>query len=503
MKYLDESGLSSLVKKLLGYIPKKTSDLTNDSDFLQRCIVSKTYQNIIATANSQAAGTFYYAKIIPDDYYLPCRVKVRYIAKINENMTHTDRDKYRGLYATELVITGESVTRYENYNAIYSASYKPIYYHSLYRTSKAGQDKGCPHYLGTSLYSANAPTTATLKRDFKIELIETENCTVEFLDEMVLQSAFYNSTDYIGISNYNAYSNGNFHTGDANSIDRLCYGSLQAKAADVSIFGTQLILSADGENFHSIVNQRSTSLTASTKKVNQYAFRPNHIFYYSNVSTVTVGDKTTTSSLYESIPFDFRYSYKGSAMTAHKPVYLVSTYDTETDTYTPVEDGWITQTLPTAEDNLYYVLLGYAYTASSIYLKPQHPVFKFENGQIKEVRDENLESRIAAVENSDGLKVVGWLGENNAILSKDDTTSVRYIAMVKDGTVDGAYLPTIPWIQDQVTAFAATIPQKTSQLTNDSGFVTQSDMSTAMGQALTQVQTMIDTAIGGVENGSY
>ena len=37
-----------------------------------------------------------------------------------------------------------------------------------------------------------------------------------------------------------------------------------------------------------------------------------------------------------------------------------------------------------------------------------------------------------------------------------------------------------------------TVPSKTSQLTNDSGY-----------QTATQVQTLIDTALGVIENGSY
>lgn len=348
-------------------------------------IASKSFHNIIASANDANSGTFYYAKVIPNDFYTPCRVKIRYVARINEEMTHADKDKYKALYQIEFVLSGSSRNRYENYNAIYSTSYKPIYYHSLYKATQAGFDKGCPHYLGVYLASSNGATTSTLKRDFDFDIIETENCTVEFLDEMVKYTAFYNSTDYTARGDYNAYGNGNYHTGDQNTIDRLCYASHTPKAINAPMYGTQVVLSADGERFFSITNARSTSLTASTKSVNQYGFRPEHILYYSGSATISVGNKTPTSTIYESVPFTATYSYKGKALTANAPVYLVATYDEETDLFTLVSSNWMTCDEPTTEDGLYYIMLGYSYNTTALYLKPDHIIRKYSNGAFRRV----------------------------------------------------------------------------------------------------------------------
>lgn len=450
MKYANENSITQLATDLL----TKVKEVANDK--VDKVLASKTYQNIIATSNTQALGTFYFLKITPNAFRTPWRVKVRYIAKINDSMTNANKDLFHGDFQFEVVCSGTSVLRYEAWNSIHSISYRPVYYHTLYRASQVGLESGYPHYLGTAIYSSTSPTTTTLKRDFEVEVLEAENCTIELLDEMILQSTFYSATNYTGISNYNAYSVGNFHTGDANNIDRLIYASYQPKASDVSLYGTQLVLSADGENFHSITNQRSTSLTASTKAVNQYAFKPEHIFYYSSTTTMAAGNRVAASTIYESLPFDFRYSYKGSALTAHKPVYLVATYNDGDDTFTPIESDWIVQDLPTEASEYCYVLLGYAYTTTSIYLKPTHPVYTYYNGSFQEVADAKLK------------KMQSDIDAQNYVSEKYMTEYLQEIMSSVGEEMANTY-------------------------------ATKEEMQ----NALTTVQTMIENAIGGIENGAY
>lgn len=367
-------------------IPTRVSELENDENYLAEVkatdivpLAKKTYQNVIATANTQDDATFYMFKVTPKSYYEPCMVKWHVRAYINETMTGSTKANFFEETFSEMVMAGASMSRYLNSNAIYSTSYRPYYYLSAYRTTKAGFDKGLPHYVGVSLLYSTSPTSLTLKRDIEVEILEAHNCTVELLDTPVVQGAFYNSTDYSGVSNTDGHNQGTKQTGDSNSIDRLCYGSFAPKAG-ASMYGTQLVLSADGETFYSICQSRTTALT---KKCTDKGFRPEHIMYYSSATTVSTGNRVATSTMYEMLPFDFRYSHNIKALTIHKPVYLRCTYSE--GLYYLEPSGWMTQDVPIEDDGYYYILVGYSYTANSIYIKNVHPIFAYRNGRVRGV----------------------------------------------------------------------------------------------------------------------
>lgn len=338
----------------------------------------KIYQNIIATANNQAAGTFYFLKIRPDSFYTPCYVKFRIRVYINDDMTNSTKLNYNETTLSEWQIYGTNAS-YRNYNAIYSASYRPYYYLSAYRLTSAGYNAGLSNYIGVSIYSSTNATLATLKRDIEVELLEVSGGTYELLDEPVLASAFYSTTNYAGLTNSDAYTQGTRMSGDSNTIDRLNYASYQPLAQN-AVYGTQLVLSADGVSYNSICTSRGTG---TSKVCTTEGFLPEHILYYSNGNTVAKGSRLVAGYLYEALPFDFRYSCNcGTTLTAHKPVYLKCTY---TDgLYYLATDGWYTQTLPTEADGYYYILVGYTYSTTSLYIKPYHPVFIYDGTNIRE-----------------------------------------------------------------------------------------------------------------------
>lgn len=62
-------------------------------------------------------------------------------------------------------------------------------------------------------------------------------------------------------------------------------------------------------------------------------------------------------------------------LTAYLPVYIKGTLSGKT--FTPVSTTPLTQTVPTSEDNYYYMLLGRAYSTTQIYLQEIHPIFKY------------------------------------------------------------------------------------------------------------------------------
>lgn len=362
-------------------------------------ISSKIYQNVIATSNTQALGTFYCLSVMPDNYYEPCRIKIRVRAYINEESTNANKDNFYEETISELCITGTSLSWYRNQNAIYSTSYRPYYYITTYRATKTGLEANHPHYVGVSLYNATSPTTATLKRDIVVELLEVENCTATLLDELILQSNFVDGTNYTtGITNTDATSMGTKQTGDNNSIDRLQYGSFSPKAKETS-YGTQLVLSLDGKTYFSICNSRSV---ATTKTCTTMPFRPEHILYYANSNTISTNSNFSAGYMYEAIPFDARYSHNlGSTLVAQAPAYLKCTYSN--GGFYLDSTNWFTQAEPTEEDGFYYIFIGYAYSTTAIALKPVHTVYKFVNGRFSVVEPNVVESIGTATQTNNGL----------------------------------------------------------------------------------------------------
>ena len=90
--------------------------------------------------------------------------------------------------------------------------------------------------------------------------------------------------------------------------------------------------------------------------------------------------------------------------------YLVGTINGNNFTITnPI----ITTTKPTDEDNLYYISLGYMYTNHQIILYPEHPIFKYVNGQFKNI------SQIAFEAQNDVNEVNSKIVDRNLILDSD------------------------------------------------------------------------------------
>ncbi|MDO4620053.1 MAG: hypothetical protein Q4B09_05455, partial [Lachnospiraceae bacterium] len=81
MGVLTNSGLAKFWEIITGKLNAKAD----------KYIAHNSYEGIIAKSNTQEAATFYYAKVIPDDYFTSWSIKVRYRVKINDASTHADK----------------------------------------------------------------------------------------------------------------------------------------------------------------------------------------------------------------------------------------------------------------------------------------------------------------------------------------------------------------------------------------------------------------------------
>jgi hypothetical protein len=117
-----------------------------------------------------------------------------------------------------------------------------------------------------------------------------------------------------------------------------------------------------------------------TKVISSCSFLLNSPIVYQTTNTyVAPGDSGNVNG-YTAYNFNMRYSTSGSpSFTIQQPVYLIGTPNNDAATFKLLSSNWWTQSLPTSNDGKIYILIGYAYSASNVYLLPYHPIY-YHNG---------------------------------------------------------------------------------------------------------------------------
>lgn len=136
-------------------------------------IETKTYTDVIATADNNNGAGFFYLKVransYNDNWHVKTRVKATVPGQINYNTdTIFDIWGYTNTYSW-----------YACLNRIRTTSYRPIYYNSLFRVSETGYNNECGNWIGFNLRSSTNNTNTSYKRQIIVELLEYDNCTVE------------------------------------------------------------------------------------------------------------------------------------------------------------------------------------------------------------------------------------------------------------------------------------------------------------------------------------
>ena len=241
------------------------------------------------------------------------------------------------------------------------------------------------------------------------------------------------------------------------------------------------------------------------------------------------------ASLWQQYAIALGYSFNrtGAALTltSWKPVYLKCAPQTDGSAIIDSTTPYV-QDLPTTEDGKIYIFLGIAYSATNIELQVDHPVYYYKDGVVRPWT--NATAGISSVEWGDITGTLSDQTDlNTALGAKADTSSLAAVAtsgLYSDlsGTptipaaqvnsdwnansgvaqilnkptlatvaTSGSYndlsnLPTIPTVNNAtltiqkngttVKTFTAnasanvtaniTVPTKTSDLSNDSGFIT-------------------------------
>lgn len=207
-----------------------------------------------------------------------------------------------------------------------------------------------------------------------------------------------------------------------------------------------LFTSADGKGFVPANNSSSTNATAS-RTVCQDKIDPfGTIVYYGTTSSVAAGVRPSAANLWQEYTLSLGYSFNktGDALTltSWKPVYVKAAPQTDGSAIIDSTTPYV-QDLPTTADGKIYIFLGVAYSATSIELNLAHPVYYHDGTSIKLWTGIDLST----------LADVAFSGSYNDLLNTPMLAGVATSGSYND-------LTNTP-----------TIPSHTSDLTNDSGFI--------------------------------
>lgn len=231
-----------------------------------------------------------------------------------------------------------------------------------------------------------------------------------------------------------------------------------------------LFTSGDGTKFVPANNSTSTNAT-SARTVCQDKINPfGRIVYYGTTASVAAGSRPSTSYLWDMYTVTLGYSFQKSpnyVLTLWKPVYLKCAPQTDgsaiIDSTTP-----FVQDLPTTEDGKIYIHLGVAYSETQIELLLHHPVYWYKDGMIRPYTNASQSSG-GAVSSVNGQTGAVVLDADDVGALPDNTT---YVSSFNGSTGAVTYTAPVTSVNGSTGAVTVSVPTKTSDLANDSGFIT-------------------------------
>lgn len=172
---------------------------------------------------------------------------------------------------------------------------------------------------------------------------------------------------------------------DANSIGyQIRHNSGTWKASEKT-YKYRLLFTGSEDTLVPANTSNSTNETAA-RAVNQTPIDPfGPIFYYGSATVVNEGSSFGAASLWQQYTLVLGYSFNttGDALTLTYPraVYVKATPTNDGKAIIDADTPFV-QTLPITEDGKIYIYLGQAYSATSIELDVNHPVYEFRRGRI-------------------------------------------------------------------------------------------------------------------------
>ena len=342
-------------------------------------MMTKTYTDIRIANNNDADGYPSFLVIHPDDYYTPWELRLRVHAEIQgiqDGKQTSDID---------VVYVKNSCLWYRAYNAISNTSYRPVYGWYIFPKKEAGLNNGEGHHFAIRLQSAYNPNTTD--RTFTFEVIETRNCTVEFLNTPIMK--YGNITNRGTSTQMDGTTQGVTATGDRNqNAYTFQMASDSLVAGPNGIYGYTIIMQLEDGTWESVVLNQSANATG--KVVNSNGFRVDTMRLYNSSTKINSGSRTGSALYKGHNAIDFRYDVNGvtsssstTELVRYKSVYFVGTF--LNGLFYLDQTKWWTQTEPTTADGKAYVYIGEAISDYQVSLYATHPVYQFIDGEFQEI----------------------------------------------------------------------------------------------------------------------
>ena len=198
----------------------------------------------------------------------------------------------------------------------------------------------------------------------------------------------------------------------------------------------------------------TSNKTSATKTQLSPHYRPGgEIRYYGATGTVSSGANIGATSLWQQYAFDLRYSFNvtSTEFETGDSIYIKMSKNGD-GTLSPVYNAEsaghpLVAELPATEDGYVYLYLGQTYSAYQIELTPNHPMYEYKNGKIREY-----------TEASSG----GGGGTTTDVQINGTSITSEGVANILTETA---------YSSSNKIATVSDLPTKTSDLTNDSNFI--------------------------------
>ena len=148
-----------------------------------------------------------------------------------------------------------------------------------------------------------------------------------------------------------------------------------------------LFTALDGQGW--VPSNTSTSTNATAKRdVNQAVIDPfGEIVYYGTTASVAAGSNPSAAYLWQEYTMTLGYAFNrtGAALVLPypKPIYIKAAPQTGGGAIIDADEPYVF-TLPSTEDGKIYIYLGRTYSATSVEITMNHPVYYFKDGAIRE-----------------------------------------------------------------------------------------------------------------------
>jgi len=216
------------------------------------------------------------------------------------------------------------------------------------------------------------------------------------------------------------------------------------KAGTNGIYGRCLVMRTGVDTWESIMLSYSTNVASHVLNTN--GFYPDVIFYTSGTTKVNSGSSTTAThyNIYNTLSYtNYFADVTTTPLVIGKPFYFVGTFHNDGKFYFN-NPNYHAQEVTT--DDI-YVLVGIAYSATTISLLPEHPMYTLKNGVVTQITHQSFinSAKIDDLEDSIPTNTSDLTNDSGFITSSDIPTNVSSF------TNDAGYLtsytetdPTVP-----------------------------------------------------------